>query len=498
MCLKSIYISNTCFTGVCKVVEDFQLEIPGCYGSYSLYSEDKRDYNKGWRHLNGSVTSPRQHAWDYSSASQLSGHRYKGKMETYSGGGYVQELSRVYYKAVKQVNNLFDNRWIDRHTRAVFVEGTLYNPNSNLFTSLTVLMEAPPTGGLFPKTEVLTYRLFRYVGDSQLFDLACEVFFLAFVIYFTYREAKLIHHQKKKYFKVMWNWIEVTVIALGWVSVAYYFVCLGVRTMTLAQHSNNAAKFTNFQNINSWQQVLEYIIAFLCFAVLLKFLKLLSFNKRMYLMTLTVRQAGKELFNFLLLFALYYFACTALYYVLMNQEKEQFTTVLKSSTKLMSVLVGRFSVDEMVDTVGSDRRLDAAVFFFYMTVTNFVLINMLLAIIIESFKAARKLNAQMVNDFELVDFVVYSFKDCLGVRTLNETADTACSEEARQQTISNSERFHESEEIEPCEQLSCRVAQLSKSLEHMYDVQIAEELIINFVKSRKNLLGRLYSKNLRV
>ena len=62
-------------------------------------------------------------------------------------------------------------------------------------------------------------------------------------------------------------------------------------------------------------------------------------------------------------------------------------------------------MDEMVDTVGSDRRLDAAVFFFYMTVTNFVLINMFLAIIIEAFKAARKLNAQMVNDFELAAWV---------------------------------------------------------------------------------------------
>lgn len=389
----------------------------------------------------------------------------------------MQELSRIYYKATNQVHILRKMRWIDRHTRAVFLEASLYNPNSNLFTSVTVLVEIPPTGGIFQKALILTYRLYRYVGDFQLFILACEVLFLLFMMYFSYREIKMIYRQKMEYFKDIWNWIETAVIVLGWTAVVYFVICLLIRIKTLTRYRKDSSKFVNFQNINSWQQAFECTIAFLAFAVLLKYLKLLSFNKKMYLMTLTLRQAGKELSHFLVFVLVYFCACSSLYYLLMNQDREQFSSVIKTTTKLLSVLLGRFTIDELVNPNGYERSIHAFVFLVYMSVSNFILINVLLVIIIDSFKSAQLMNQNMVNDFEIVEFVTSSFKGFFGVRTSNVIADAPnCQEPELKRVVSK-----QPGQKELCEQFFSKADQLTDSLQQLYDVQIAEEFIIAFL-----------------
>jgi hypothetical protein len=39
--------------------------------------------------------------------------------------------------------------WIDNQTRAVIIQFTLYNPNAQLFTSATFLIECLSTGGIY-------------------------------------------------------------------------------------------------------------------------------------------------------------------------------------------------------------------------------------------------------------------------------------------------------------------------------------------------------------
>lgn len=449
---------------------------------YSFSQELKIHFSQGWRDPNVTSLSSGLQSWEYRLANQLDGYSYTGKLNTYSGGGYAQEFSRIFYIASNEVNLLCKDRWIDRHTRAVFVEASLYNPNSNLFTSITVLVEVPPTGGIFPKAEILTYRLYQYIGDFQLFVLACEVFCIMFMIYFSYREMKLIYRQKMGYFSVIWNWIEILVVVLSWTAVVYFFVCLWIRIDTLAKYRNDRSRFVNFQNINSWQQQFECTIAFLTFFVMLKYLKLLSFNKRMYLMTLTLRQAGKELSHFLLFAVVYYSACSSLYYLVMNEDKEEFSTVVKSTTKLLSVLLGRFTVRELFNSNGYNQDLNALMFILYMSITNFILINMLLAVIIESFKTASQMNKEMVNDFELVDFITSTLKGYLGIRTLNTIADTASFPETEKQVIAD-----RSTQTEMREKFITRADQLTDSLQQLYDIQIAEEFIIKFLLTKKEL-----------
>lgn len=71
--------------------------------------------------------------WYYQSQSQLGGSTYQGLMNTYGGGGYVLDLSQNATITANLIQYLFDNLWIDRSTRAVFLDFTVYNANINLF-----------------------------------------------------------------------------------------------------------------------------------------------------------------------------------------------------------------------------------------------------------------------------------------------------------------------------------------------------------------------------
>ncbi|VDQ12725.1 unnamed protein product [Trichobilharzia regenti] len=56
-----------------------------------------------------------------------------GSVGLYSGGGYYVDLSRNRNNASSQLDTLFQNLWLDRGTRVIFLHFTTYNANMNLF-----------------------------------------------------------------------------------------------------------------------------------------------------------------------------------------------------------------------------------------------------------------------------------------------------------------------------------------------------------------------------
>ena len=52
---------------------------------------------------------------------------------TYSGGGFIADLGYDLETAQLVLEGLQYNNWIDRRTRALFVEFMLYEPTTNLF-----------------------------------------------------------------------------------------------------------------------------------------------------------------------------------------------------------------------------------------------------------------------------------------------------------------------------------------------------------------------------
>lgn len=69
----------------------------------------------------------------YKSATELEGSSYQGRVASYGGGGYVAYLSLKKNDSLSTslVNDLVAKKWIDRLTRAIFIDLTVYNSKVN-------------------------------------------------------------------------------------------------------------------------------------------------------------------------------------------------------------------------------------------------------------------------------------------------------------------------------------------------------------------------------
>lgn len=70
------------------------------------------------------------------------------QVDVYSGGGYVVELIGSVEKLRQKLLMLKTKNWLDRSTRAIFVEFQAYNAFANLFVYVKITLEFPLTSGL--------------------------------------------------------------------------------------------------------------------------------------------------------------------------------------------------------------------------------------------------------------------------------------------------------------------------------------------------------------
>lgn len=95
---------------------------------------------------------------------------YSGRYGTYEAGGYVADLAqyeRTAERFVKDLTELERFHWLDRATRALFIDAVMYNPSMNLFSHIQLMFEMPLTGGIFPSHKIENRQLFR-VRDEMI------------------------------------------------------------------------------------------------------------------------------------------------------------------------------------------------------------------------------------------------------------------------------------------------------------------------------------------
>jgi hypothetical protein len=151
--------------------DDIRL-ISGCRKDYSWSDEERASYATSW--TNHSVlnnhTRPIQQAFEYKTGEQLHTSMYIGEHATYRAGGYVYEFRGALSNIRNNLTLLHQLNWIDNQTRAVFVHFTLYNANTQLITSVTLLFEFIATGGVFLSAR---FEPISFQGRDDIRQMKC-------------------------------------------------------------------------------------------------------------------------------------------------------------------------------------------------------------------------------------------------------------------------------------------------------------------------------------
>ena len=83
----------------------------------------------------------------------------KSSIKVYFHVHFHQDLSSTKSKTVSILSDLKTHSWLDRATRALFIDLTVYNANVNLFCQIRLIAEFTPTGGILTSAEFNTVDL---------------------------------------------------------------------------------------------------------------------------------------------------------------------------------------------------------------------------------------------------------------------------------------------------------------------------------------------------
>lgn len=362
-----------------------------------------------------SPTRSKKTEWMYRRPSELDGLPYWGILDMYSGGGYLVPLKGSRKSIIDQLQVLKNNSWIDSRTRAVFAEFSVYNAQVNLFGVVTILAEFQPGGGVIPNFRIDVVRLMRYHQGFGLFVILCELTYVAFILYFTVREFKTAKQSGKEYFNSYWNWAEMLVIFFSYVGMWLYVTRMLLTNRILKVFDRTKGNgYIKLQYVSSIDEFFGYIIAFTIFIGILKFIRLLRFNKRMGILYSTLAQCSKDLKSFCIVFCVVFFAFVQMFYLLFGLHMKDFGSFVNSAETTFGMMTGKFDFDSMVK---ASPVLGPIAFFVFVLIASIVLLNIFLTLIISAFETVKHDVMKQNNEYEIVDFMMRKVKEMIGIDT---------------------------------------------------------------------------------
>ena len=354
----------------------------------------------------------KKNEWMYRKASELDGLPFWGLLDWYSGGGYLVPLKGTPKEISQHLQVLENSSWVDSRTRVLFVEFAVYNPQVNLFAVVTVAAEFQPGGGVIPNHRIDVVRLMRYHQGFGLFVILCELTYVGFIIYFTVREIKNFRDSGRDYFKSYWNWAEMLVVIFSYIGMVLYVyrVIITNRILKIFDRTKGNG-YIKLQFVASIDELFGYIIAFTIFIGILKFIRLLRFNKRMGVLYSTLNQCSKDLKSFCIVFCIVFFSFVQMFYLLFGLHMKDFGSFVNSAETTFGMITGKFDFDSMVR---ASPVLGPVAFFVFVLIASIVLLNIFLTLIISAFETVKHDVMKQSNEYEIVDFMMKKMKELMG------------------------------------------------------------------------------------
>ena len=384
----------------CEVQELFQNIVISCFDFYSPTKEEKGSWID-LRKMNGSsVLCPEN--WEYNADRRFGGFDSWGRFAVYSGGGYIANLGYNKLTAKRIINDLKENHWVDRQTRAVLVEFSLYNPPSNLLAVMTYYFEVLPSGfaGTFKSYGILPLSATNSLAQTT-YLLFVLLFGILLVCFFVVQCIKLCR-QKCSYFKSMWNLLDMLQILTASSAMLLRWMRTKVATKTFEQLKENPYLPVSFHRVLLLFEFEEVAICVTTVIATLRLLKCFYFNPKIIVFTLTLRRLLKPIASFFMVFLITAMAHALLGFTAFGSNVDMFAQVHDGISFQFLMLLGQpFPVDKLKET---NPIIGSLFFFTFFCSTSVIILNMFLAVINEYYTTS---NADREGeDYELAQFII--------------------------------------------------------------------------------------------
>ena len=378
----------------------FKDMIASCYEFYSKAEEDRSNWiEQNQFNETSSMMCPEN--WEYKTDKQLGGYDSWGRFAIYSGGGYVANLGYNERTANRIIDDLITHDWINRQTRAVITEFSLYNPSSNLVAVMSYYYEVLPSGfaGTFKSYELLPLS----ATDSQAHNtylMFAFLFALLLVCYFV-TECIKICRQKCSYFISVWNWLDMFQILSASLALLLQWMRSKEAAKTFKTLKENPFVPISFHQALFMFDVENIVICMASVIATLRLLRCFYFNPQVIIFSSTIRRSFRSVASFFVMFVVLSLGHAHLGVIAFGHSFFMFSSIQEAIVSQFLMLLGsNIPIHELKDTSPIVGRL---FLFTFISTTIVILGNMFISIINDNY--ASSLAEKDGEDLELAEFI---------------------------------------------------------------------------------------------
>ncbi len=387
----------------------------GCIDPYSYGSNrDSTAYGPEYMHNQSladflDVDDESEDAWKYSSAGKAGDFPFMGEISSYKGDGFSTELIIDRETTAQTLQELKENLWIDRQTRALFLEFILYNADSNLFAFVKLWAEIPITGGFLSDGDVTMIRVYA-TGFNGIYMRVMEVLFLALLI----ANIGLSFYQlaNEDNLKVCIRRpriiVDIFLFILCLFPVLFFILRYLTTTDLITQIKGKMIHFIPFQRAIFFHEFFFYVLAFVVAFAMFKFIILLRLMERIAKLAASLKNSGCKLIPIICSFILGILIYAMLGYLAFHHETKAYRTYYTSIEMLISLALGQ--VRGMEDLLDEAKPMLQFYFISFVLFAQFFMINVLISVILDSHEVFKYQSALQPSDHELVDEIFRQVK----------------------------------------------------------------------------------------
>ncbi|XP_022208929.2 polycystic kidney disease 2-like 2 protein [Drosophila obscura] len=356
-----------------------------CYEDYSWAAEERAGSHKG---------SP------YRTMGEAEATPFWTLLAYYSSGGYTVDLTYNKENNLQKINELKTSNWLDRSSRLCLVEFNLFNENTDIFQSVKLIAEIPASGVVIPQARLQTVKKYSFFTDP---DPKMTVFYIVWylmIIYYTIIEINELRLAGfKAHFKSFLNILECCLLPICYLALLYnVWHTFEVKSLIVRAQKEDVYQsidvlcFSNIFYVN--------MMAVLAFLVWIKLFKFISLNKTLVEWTTTLARCSKDLAGFTLMFGIVFVIYARLGLLLFGSNHPDFYSIIISMLTMIRMILGDFRYNLIQE---SDRVIGPIYFITYILLVFFILLNIFLAIIMETYTAVKRGSA--IQGTQLASFV---------------------------------------------------------------------------------------------
>jgi uncharacterized membrane protein YgcG len=205
------------------------------------------------------------------------------------------------------------------------------------------------------------------------------------------------------------------VMTLDWLVTGFYISQLMIANITMNAFHENKRKYVNFQQVMAMDSAVALLLACSAFFGIIRFMKLLRFNKRISMLTKVLSTSARQWPGFFMIAIVFYISFIHIGYLMFSPFLADFQSLMTSCETMFSVTMGRPIYSELRSLY---RICGPAFYFTFSFMAAFIILNVLISIINESYSfTVEQMNKQQ-NQYEIVDFMMKRFAKWTGLSVL--------------------------------------------------------------------------------